>query len=267
MCKKLLFVLLLFAIHNANSQDSIRLMVEYKMVHIMDTTQPENPQVTPCILLVGYRMSIFDEYYRAMKNLGRPVDKVYNDAAEIQNAVAGATSDQIAVDFEKQQLITTNYLLNTLYAKEEPLPKIDWQIHEKKKSVLGHECQMATAWFKGRHYTAWFAASLPNTAGPWKLQGLPGIILAANDDKNEVSFTCTKVATPSNNAQPLRVTDKATRISVEKFNKLKKAIDSDPMIGKGMQAQSGRLMAVSGSMAALQTKAKPRTMNNPIEKP
>jgi hypothetical protein len=49
-------------------------------------------------------------------------------------------------------------------------------------------CQEATCHFKGRDYTAWFCPDLPVHIGPWKLNGLPGVIVDARDAKNDVIF-------------------------------------------------------------------------------
>lgn len=273
MFRKIFSILiLLFFLDKAISQDSIRLILEFKMVHVVDTTQPSNPRISPCMLLAGSRMSIYDDYYRGMRYLGYTgiaVDRVYNDASEIQDATAGITCDQIYIDFDKQALATGSYFSNTLYIKEEPSAKIEWTIQSQKKEILQQECQMATTTFKGRHYTAWFAPAIPISAGPWKLNGLPGIILAANDDKNEVSFTCTKISLPEKNAPVIAASKNAIRVSPEKFDKTKKALEKDPKAGKAMSDPRGTLVALTVSpagVAAMQTKAKPRLLNNPIEK-
>jgi GLPGLI family protein len=85
------------------------------------------------------------------------------------------------------------------------LPKIDWRIFEDKKTILSYVCQKAIGIFRGRTYIVWFTAELPMPAGPWKLNGLPGIILAANDDKNEVFFKAIKIVTDLNCLIPYKL--------------------------------------------------------------
>ena len=49
--------------------------------------------------------------------------------------------------------------------------------------------RLATADFCGRHWTAWFATDIPVSDGPWKLGGLPGLILEAYDKGHQYTFT------------------------------------------------------------------------------
>ena len=63
----------------------------------------------------------------------------------------------------------------------EPLGEIVWEISDSTKIVLGYDCVMATANYHGRDWTAWFTPDIPLQEGPWKLCGLPGLILAANE--------------------------------------------------------------------------------------
>jgi GLPGLI family protein len=271
MCKKIVCILIAaWLIGAVKGQDNIRLILEFKMMHVVDTTQRTNPRTSSCMLLVGARTSVFDDYYRSMRYLGSAVSRIYNNPSDIQDAESGITSDQIYIDFEKRELITGGYFSNTLYAKKEPIEKIEWMIVPQKKQILQQECQMATATFRGRHYTAWFAPAIPINSGPWKLNGLPGIILAANDDKNEVSFTCTKISKPEKNAPPINFSKNAAFVSAAKFEQAKKTFNGDPMAGKGMSNDKGTLMVIGvspGAAAAMQPGAnlKRRRMNNPIE--
>ncbi len=62
---------------------------------------------------------------------------------------------------------------------DEPLNEIKWEICDSTKTVLGYSCEMAVADYHGRKWKAWFAPELPISDGPWKLAGLPGLILLA----------------------------------------------------------------------------------------
>lgn len=73
---------------------------------------------------------------------------------------------------------------------DEPWGEIQWQLTDSTATVLGYECIAAQADYHGRHWTAWFAPELPIPFGPWKLHGLPGLILKARSD-NDIEFTAT----------------------------------------------------------------------------
>ena len=52
-----------------------------------------------------------------------------------------------------------------------------WQTLPETDSILGYKCHKAKAEFRGRKYTAWFATDLTFKAAPWKIHGLPGVVL------------------------------------------------------------------------------------------
>lgn len=78
----------------------------------------------------------------------------------------------------------------------EDTPKLKWKITDEKKKVLDYECKRATCSFRGREYEAWFTDDIPLSYGPWKLGGLPGLILEVADTKNEYRFTATGIEKP-----------------------------------------------------------------------
>ena len=79
------------------------------------------------------------------------------------------------------------------YVYEEPLGEWNWAVGDSTKNVLGYECVMATADYHGRKWTAWFAPEIPVQNGPWKLDGLPGLILEASAEGNQYSFVATGI--------------------------------------------------------------------------
>lgn len=71
--------------------------------------------------------------------------------------------------------------VRTYLQVSEIIPSQDWTITEDTLNVLGYLCQKATTSFRGRDYVAWFTLDIPVGEGPWKLYGLPGMILKAED--------------------------------------------------------------------------------------
>jgi hypothetical protein len=90
-------------------------------------------------------------------------------------------------------LMHMHLLGHTYYLKEE-IPKIDWQFKDSSKKIGGYTCQKAAAYFRGRYYTAWFTPQIPLPYGPWKLNGLPGLILQASDSTGKIYFKARKVS-------------------------------------------------------------------------
>lgn len=73
----------------------------------------------------------------------------------------------------------------SMYRYEEPLSELKWSILEDStKTILSYECLMAQSDFHGRRWTVWFTPEIPIQDGPWKLQGLPGLILNADGGDN-----------------------------------------------------------------------------------
>ncbi len=62
---------------------------------------------------------------------------------------------------------------------EEEIPQFQWIILPDTTTIGGYHCQKATAHFRGHTWEAWFAEELAIDNGPWKLNGLPGLILQA----------------------------------------------------------------------------------------
>lgn len=77
----------------------------------------------------------------------------------------------------------------------EPLSEISWEIvSDSIKNILGFECIKATTDYHGRQWIAWFAPEIPVQDGPWKLHGLPGLIMEGNGGDG-ISIVATEVGT------------------------------------------------------------------------
>jgi GLPGLI family protein len=85
------------------------------------------------------------------------------------------------------------------YIVEEKINKVKWDLINEFEIISNFKAQKAIGYFRGRKYIAWFTNEIPIKYGPWKLNGLPGLILKVSDDKNEVMFSAKLVNIPLNN--------------------------------------------------------------------
>lgn len=91
----------------------------------------------------------------------------------------------------------------------EPTELPQWTIGSETKEVMGYECIKATASYRGREWTAWFTPEIPISEGPWKLAGLPGLVLEAYDRHSDYRFVATRIKT--DNLQPVGIYIYASR--------------------------------------------------------
>ena len=75
----------------------------------------------------------------------------------------------------------SHFYADTLYP-------MNWVITDDKKYINGINCIKAVTVFKGREYIAWYDSSMQVPNGPWKLGGLPGLILEAYDKEQHWHF-------------------------------------------------------------------------------
>jgi GLPGLI family protein len=65
----------------------------------------------------------------------------------------------------------------------------DWVITDDSIVNVGdYSCYKAKGEIAGRMYTVWFTPDIPVNAGPWKLWGLPGLIVKAESDDHVLTF-------------------------------------------------------------------------------
>lgn len=108
--------------------------------------------------------------------------------------------------------------INRTRMYREPIPDIAWVVEGKVDSLYGYSCMMATARFRGRTWTAWFTMEIPIKLGPWKLSGLPGLILKAMDESKEYCFECVEL---SQTGKPLFVYDYPNKQIINRHKYLK----------------------------------------------
>jgi len=253
--------ILVFSV-GAQQPDTASIIVHYKFSHLPDTTNRQNIHTENMLLLVGKRSTAYKSYDARLAALDVKRQILEQMAANgpdgkiniIQKNTGIGTEYYVFPDENK--LIRREKPLIDSYQMAEPIPAITWQISTDTATFGGMHCQKAYSHFKGRDYTAWFCPDIPFHGGPWKLSGLPGLILEAYDAKKQVVFNfdgiedVSKMAAPAKTAddvaQPFHVIKlpgmddmdedprliavprDAIKTTAPEFAKLKAAMDKDP---------------------------------------
>lgn len=77
------------------------------------------------------------------------------------------------------------------YSYEEDRP-LNWKILSETTKIGDYKVQKAETDFGGRKWTAWFTTDLPYQDGPYKFNGLPGLVVKAEDSTGDYFFDLMK---------------------------------------------------------------------------
>ena len=170
------------------------------------------------------------------------------------------TFSQLFMYPASQQFFVFDRVLMDKYIMEDEWPVIDWKVTDETKKIAQLNCQKAIGTWRGRIYEAWFCADLPFHAGPWKLNGLPGLIVEAADTRQQIVFKFGGYRTLSDRKAVIALPAKneAKPATVQDFNKMREAIKKNP--GIITSASGGRIIPSSGQSAT-----SVNSYNNPME--
>ncbi|RFN59074.1 GLPGLI family protein [Marixanthomonas ophiurae] len=129
--------------------------------------------------------------------------------------------------------VTENLKLKFYIYEDKGAAKILWKLQNDFKTISGYNCQKATGNFRGRSYEAWFTPEIPLPYGPWKLVGLPGLILEVYDLNKQVYFSADEISIPfKENTNLLKAPNNGKKIGHREF--IKKRTERTDKISKAI---------------------------------
>ncbi len=261
--KSVYFFLLNFLIsQNVNAQiNNSDGFIDYEFTHFFDTTNSSKVHKETLRLYYNQKSAVYKSLSRTIfdSTMKSNIEKSALDN-KLTNLNLGqlptGSIEQFFTLNQKMQTLTFRKFLKVNYLTVDSTI-INWTLHSDTLKILGYRCQKATATFKGRSYIAWFSMEIPYSIGPWKLKGLPGSILKADDSKGHVSFQAKGINTynsvidiklPEN---PKYTTYKELMNAIKAYRENPNATQTDGSIS---------IEAKGSSMLKKTTKA-----NNPVE--
>lgn len=174
--------------------------VVYNKHVVRDTLNRDTKFIeTPMKLRIGKDMAMFYSIQKMWADSLRYHNLELYAQISIENEkkggglMKGYETETVYSNFPKGKITVTGFFDMELWEYEEDLSYPVWTIMSESKNILGYNCQKAVAFYKGREWTAWFCTDFPINFGPWKLHGLPGLILEAYDKKRDYVFTAVSI--------------------------------------------------------------------------
>jgi GLPGLI family protein len=246
--------------------DSVFATAEYSFSHIDDTTQLSIPSTGRMKLYLAKKMSLYTDYDRMNGTLAQSAQFPGSRSPEEWKKLSIVNS--YTKNFKNEQLTFIAPAGMASFSIEEKIPVIDWAILQETKVIKGFPCQKATCTFRGRHYEAWFCSQIPYSNGPWKLGGLPGLILEAYDVNKDVSFTFVGFENKTDHAL-IEIPKGFEKKTAKEYKQYIDAMNRDTKAMIGASSAGGERVFVgrptSGSAAAIEGR-RTKVLNNPLEK-
>ena len=100
---------------------------------------------------------------------------------------------QVWTNYPEGQVTVRDAIPPSIYETQEQRKPIKWTLNDSTLTVAGYLCKTAVCQLHGRKWTVRYAEDIPTTAGPWKLCGLPGLIVEAVSNDGIHRFTLTEL--------------------------------------------------------------------------
>jgi len=75
------------------------------------------------------------------------------------------------------------------------IPPIDWKLTGVNKIIMGHECEEALGVYRGRPIKVYFTQEIPVPLGPYKIIGLPGLVLEMSSLDGDFRYIASSLKT------------------------------------------------------------------------
>ena len=211
-----LFNLIAFLIITSCCYSQDYYQVKYKMTTLFDGLKNYDAELT-----FSEKESCFEYKLFAVDTV-----TIKNENENGHKTIAFQNKNQQSIFINlKDKKITELKQFKSTYFVDDTLAFPQWDITNEIKTINNHQCQKATTFYKGRTYEVWFANEYPTLFGPWKLNGLPGLIILAYDKKNEVFFEAIEIQKIDN--KTCQIDSSIKHLSKNEFQKLIKNWQKD----------------------------------------
>lgn len=171
-------------------------LVSYTYRFVKDAAYPNDKRTGMTILQIGKQYNRFCDFYELR------FDSICDETS--RGTIPLIESSPLMLSALKKSLFTESIVINKLknkeiiqrtagirtkrYQYEEDCPILKWEILEGDTTIAGYHCNKAKTRLFGRDYIAWYSTEVNIPYGPYKFNGLPGLIFRVVDTQEHFEF-------------------------------------------------------------------------------
>lgn len=162
----------------------------YELSYQPDSTDVNSRKNEIMVLLIGDNYSLFKSQNKLLQDSARTFDELNNSIGSMSFAVNTRTNFNYSIFKNSSDNISTlDFIRNDVFEYKEKKSQLNWQIKEETTIIGKLSCIKAVTNFSGRKWTAWFSPEIPIPDGPYKFNGLPGLIVDIADETGSYRFS------------------------------------------------------------------------------
>jgi GLPGLI family protein len=179
---------------NFETLDNIKLSCTYSLKYQPDSLSNNEIYKEDFLLHIGNEISFFQGHNAyIIDSIIQAGDlSILSDMGSIPRT---SFMFRIYKNYPSGMITTTDKIFVDDYKYAEKLPLFTWEIHKDKEEISGYLATKASAYYGGRQWIAWFTPEIPISDGPYKFNGLPGLILKIYDSEQHYIFSIKDIST------------------------------------------------------------------------
>ncbi len=202
-----MLIILINLIHSSIFGQNNNFLIEYKYYFTNDSLNVSEKLSETMVLRTYDKGFVFlpknifrddtipGDVSKYMKDGVIQINEVYKDG--------GKTYHRLKLFYNKSEnkYLTQVNVSFTAVDFEDVVPTISWKLMNEEKEIKGYKVKKAITNLFGRSWEAWYTEDVPISYGPYKFNGLPGLILDIKDSQNLFHFEFVGI-TKSNSSIP-----------------------------------------------------------------
>jgi len=210
----------------------------YELTWQIDSTDAESEQNERMVLFTGDGNSRFSSEGKhivdSIKQLYKERDRTPQNFSEMRSKIP-ETKFKYYIDkiLAAREINFKEEIVKDYYRYTEDLSDVTWEILPETKEISGFKVQKAKTNFAGRNYIAWFTSEIPISDGPYKFNGLPGLIVKIADENEYYVFELIGFKSLKDPIFDTESGEKYLETEKSRFLDIKREYNADPISAVG----------------------------------